>query len=119
MKNRINLSKYHLRTDLIIDDASIKGKIIKYDNVTINKVSKDGNYITITFEDITNYEDREKVGKLLEKELKELFKKNNIKDSDECLVIGLGNRLSTADSLGVKVLDHIVITRHLYLLCLW
>ena len=45
MKNRINLSKYHLRTDLIIDDASIKGKIIKYDNVTINKVSKDGNYI--------------------------------------------------------------------------
>ena len=80
MKNRINLSKYHLRTDLIIDDASIKGKIIKYDNVTINKVSKDGNYITITFEDITNYEDREKVGKLLEKELKELFKKNNIKN---------------------------------------
>ena len=116
MKNRINLSKYHLRTDLIIDDASIKGKIIKYDNVTINKVSKDGNYITITFEDITNYEDREKVGKLLEKELKELFKKNNIKDSDVCLVIGLGNRLSTADSLGVKVLDHIVITRHLFLI---
>ena len=70
----------------------------------------------ITFEDITNYEDREKVGKLLEKELKELFKKNNIKDSDECLVIGLGNRLSTADSLGVKVLDHIVITRHLFLI---
>ena len=29
MKNRINLSKYHLRTDLIIDDASIKGKISK------------------------------------------------------------------------------------------
>ena len=116
MKNRINLSKYHLRTDLIIDDASIKGKIIKYDNATINKVNKDGNYITITFEDITNYEDREKVGKLLEKELKEIFKKNNIKDSDECLVIGLGNRLSTADSLGVKVLDHIVITRHLFLI---
>ena len=116
MKNRINLSKYHLRTDLIIDDASIKGKIIKYDNATINKVNKDGNYITITFEDITNYEDREKVGKLLEKELKELFEKNNIKDSDECLVIGLGNRLSTADSLGVKVLDHIVITRHLFLI---
>ena len=39
MKNRINLSKYHLRTDLIIDDAKgkprrIKGKKIKLTEFT-------------------------------------------------------------------------------------
>ena len=45
-----------------------------------------------------------------------MLKKKNIKDNDTCLVLGLGNRFSTADSLGPLTLDKVMITRHLFLL---
>ena len=86
MKKNIDLSKYNIRTDLIIeniDSATNNEKIEKkeQDNITITTIKVDnnlsstikrkvGNYITIEFDDITNYEDREKVGKCLEQELK-------------------------------------------------
>ena len=38
----------------------------------------------------------------------------NILDSDKCLVVGLGNSNSTPDSLGPKVVDNIVVTKHLF-----
>ena len=38
----------------------------------------------------------------------------NIKETDECLVIGLGNIKSTPDSLGPKVIDKVIVTRHLF-----
>lgn len=77
---------------------------------------KIGNYITIEFIDITNYEDREKVGKCLEKEIKNILKLNNISKEDEGLIIGLGNEKSTADALGPKTINNILVTRHLFLL---
>ena len=112
--NQINLGKYHLRTDLIIENNDIKHQKETIDGIDITKSNKDGNYVTITFEDITNYESREKVGKILENVLKEIINKNNIKEDDECLVIGLGNIKSTPDSLGVKVVNDILITKHLF-----
>lgn len=112
--NQINLGKYHLRTDLIIENNEIEHQKETIDGIEITKSNKDGNYVTISFEDITNYESREKVGKILEKVLKEIIDKNNIKEDDECLIIGLGNIKSTPDSLGVKVIDDILITKHLF-----
>ena len=44
----------------------------------------------------------------------ELKKYLNVKKDDLILVIGLGNVLSTPDSLGPKVIDYITITNHLY-----
>ena len=98
--NSINLSKYNLRTDLIIekDNAIHNKKMI--DGIEITSSYQNGNYITITFEDITNYEDREKIGKILENILKDIYTKNNIQEKDDCLIIGLGNIKSTPDSLG-------------------
>jgi len=127
--NRINLNNCNIRTDLILesldnndyitceknDDISISRVVVNEENKDIIK-RKEGNYITIEFVDITNYEDREKVGKCLERELKNILKLNNIDPSDEVLIIGLGNKKSTADALGPKTIENILVTRHLFLL---
>lgn len=110
----IDLSKYHLRTDLIIENEEVIHQKETIEGIEITSSYKDGNYITISFEDITNYESREKVGKVLENILKDILIKNDIKEDDECLIIGLGNIKSTPDSLGVKVIDDILITKHLF-----
>ena len=41
------------------------------------------------------------------KEIKEILRLNNIKEDDECLIIGLGNNKSTADALGPKTIENI------------
>ena len=130
MKNRIDLSKFNIRTDLVID-SEIKDNYINKRKVTdsiwvtsieVNeKLSgelgkKPGSYITIEFEDITNHEDQQVVMKVLNKELEALLIKKKISNNDSCLVLGLGNRFSTADSLGPVALDKVMITRHLFLL---
>ena len=76
--NRIDLNNYNIRTDLILEVLKNNDYITseKNDDITISRVvvdkdnkniigKKEGNYITIEFLDITNYEDREKVGKFL------------------------------------------------------
>lgn len=110
----IDLSKFRLRTDLIIENNDVIHNKETIDGIEVTSSEKDGNYVTISFEDITNYESREKVGKVLEKVLKEILEKNNINEDDECLTIGLGNIKSTPDSLGVKVVNDILITKHLF-----
>ena len=127
--NRINLNNYNIRTDLILETLDNNDYITceKYNDISISRVvvnkknkdiikRKEGNYITIEFIDITNYEDRENVGKCLEKELQNILKLNNINASDEVLIIGLGNKKSTADALGPKTIENILVTRHLFLL---
>lgn len=132
MENNINLKPFNVRTDLVVESIDAYGSTIKSKEKTnknikisttditkeeekmINK--KEGRYITITFKDITNYEDREEIGKALEKEIKSLLKYKNIKEDDEGLILGLGNSKSTPDSLGPKVINNLVITRHLFLL---
>lgn len=111
---KIDLSKYHLRTDLIIENNDATHNTKSIEGIDITSSYKDGNYITISFEDVTDFESREKVGKVLEKVLKDILNQNNIKEDDECLIIGLGNIKSTPDSLGVKVINDILITKHLF-----
>ena len=112
--NNIDLSKYRLRTDLIIENNDIAHQKEIINGIEVTSSKKDGNYITISFEDITNYESREKVGQVLVDILKNIIKDNNINEEDECLIIGLGNIKSTPDSLGVKVINDILITKHLF-----
>ena len=123
--HRIDLKNVNIHTDLVIEQINDKNLIkeevinnIKISRVVMNKNNllnkKEGNYITIELTDITNYEDRENVGKVLVKEIKDILNKNNIKDNYECLVIGLGNKKSTPDALGPMVIDNILVTRHLF-----
>ena len=128
MKNKIDLSNFNIRTDLVIDynikKDNINTKIIN-DNIQITHITindelskelkrKKGIYVTIEFTDITNHEDKIEIENSLIKEIKNFLKILKIKDEDEGLIIGLGNRFSTADSLGPKSIDKILVTRHLF-----
>lgn len=128
MKNRIDLSNFNIRTDLVIDNEINNDYIDKRrvnDSISITSIDvnkevgeklnkKQGIYVTIEFEDATNHEDKLEIEKSFIIELKKILSKNNIGDVDEGLIIGLGNRFSTADSLGPKCVDKIMITRHLF-----
>ena len=52
--HNINLSKYNLRTDLIIENDHILHEEKTEGNLTITKTKNNGNYITISFNDITD-----------------------------------------------------------------
>ena len=132
MGNRINLDNFDIHTDLIIDNYKFndEDKYVKYytdsdikvTNINVNNDNyksfnrKIGNYITIEFPDISNFEDRERLELILENEIEKMILNLNIKKDDNCLIVGLGNRNSTPDSLGPKILDNIMITRHLFIL---
>ena len=111
---KIDLSDYNIRTDLIIENDTLVHNEKTEGDITITKTYDNGNYITITFDDVTDSNSQELLIKCLVNELKKLLKLNKIKKTDSCLIIGLGNELSTPDSLGVKVLSDIIVTGHLF-----
>ena len=124
MKHTVDVNKYNLRTDLIIEDNIKQNKLEKYDNIKVTKIKlnkkesslinkKPGTYITIEFNDITDSLNKTKVEKVLIKYLKEIIK--NRKDKS-FLIVGLGNNKSTPDALGPKVIEKITVTRHLFLI---
>ncbi len=77
---------------------------------------KEGRYKTILFEDITDTTIRKEVISIFRETLGNLLQEMNISSTASCLVLGLGNRLSTPDSLGPKTVDQILVTRHMFLL---
>lgn len=125
--HEIDLSKYNIRSDLIIEnnfkkylqDSYIENNI-QVDYVKLNKNNilnkTEGDYITISFEDITDKTNFSNVLNILIKELKRILKLTNIKPDDKVLIVGLGNNKSTPDSLGYEVLKNITVTRHLFIL---
>ena len=126
MKNRINLTNYNTRTDLIIDypiQNKKEEKISKNISITTININqklekvlnkKTGTYTTIEFQDTTNHEDKIEIENTLTIQIKKYLKKLNIKENDNGLIIGLGNRACTPDSLGPKTIDKILVTRHLF-----
>ena len=131
MKN-IDLSKYQVRTDLAIDamqgiDVSnsivTKERTINNIKITIVDVLEDatklinkkqGRYITIEFDDITDTDRKDDVKKAFSEELRNLLKYLNINEEANCLIVGLGNNKSTPDSLGPLVIDNLIVTKHLF-----
>lgn len=129
MNNEQDLSTFTIRTDLVIDDKSISDKEYNktkiYDDIIVSELNinnknkniinkEEGIYITIEFNDITDTDNRNNVCKVLTEQIERILKVMDIKEDDECIVIGLGNSKSTPDSLGPKVLDNIMITKHLF-----
>jgi spore protease len=128
---------YKTRTDLALevresfpeDDVEIKGVILTEDFDKQNKVRIStveimdeagaramerpiGTYITIEAPELNNStEDYHKsVSNYIERNIKKLSGKLS---KDEVLVVGLGNREVTPDSLGPQVVDNLFVTRHL------
>ena len=116
--HKISLEKYNLRTDLIIEredlqgtkKETIKDKLYKVERIENNH----DKYISISFEDITDKDNFKIIESTLIKELKLVLKDYNIKKEDLVLIIGLGNSLSTPDSLGPKTLENVLVTSYLY-----
>lgn len=130
MEHEINLEQYHIRTDLAIDtiNSKTKGIIVEssiIDDVKITDVNveeegsklinkKVGKYITIEFKDVTDFINKEKVKNIFAEQLKKMLEKSNIKDTDSCLIIGLGNSKSTPDALGPLAIKDVLVTNHLF-----
>lgn len=73
-----------------------------------------GNYITLDVKNIKIADD-EKIAKISEGVANELRKiiGEHIKDTEDILVVGLGNLYVTPDALGPKVVPEIEVTRHI------
>ncbi|MBQ4629607.1 MAG: GPR endopeptidase [Clostridia bacterium] len=99
-----NYEKEHVsvtKVEIVTDDAAEKiGKPI-------------GNYVTLDVpklrENVSEAFDSAK--EVLTNELKEML---CLKKDQTVLVVGLGNRFVTPDALGPKVVDRLLVTRHLY-----
>ena len=126
--HEVDLSKYRLRTDLIVEHLSnFKGykkeeeqyKDIKIETITLDKDNakliskKEGIYKTIYFEDVTDENNFNNLLHATTTSLKDLLKSINIKDNYSTLIVGLGNRKATPDALGPLTVDSIKITRQI------
>lgn len=118
----------NIRTDLAIEEikednnniktiekGNIKITTCKIDDTNKNLFNKkNGTYITIEFDDITDFNNGREVESIFVSELQNMMKQLNIRDEDSCLVIGLGNEKSTPDSLGPLSINNIIVTNHFY-----
>lgn len=130
----IDLKNNSLRTDLIIDEISrnqetkiATKKIIEKENITLEEIKidkelekklkkKPGIYRTVTFKDVTDKHNFKEVEQAVITALKSTYEDINLTKDSKVLVIGLGNEESTPDSLGPKSMNHVLVTRHLFLL---
>ena len=127
MSHEIDLKKYQIRTDLAIESISenINQKSEVFDNVKVTSVvlnkeeaslinKKQGMYITIEFDDVTDFHNKENVKNVFINKFNEILSYLKIDKDKTCLIIGLGNDKSTPDSLGPIVIDNILVTSHLF-----
>lgn len=126
MKHEIDLSKYEIRTDLVIEQSSCSGdKVEPAEGVVVTnlylteeeakKIGKqEGTYITIEFNDVTDCENKDQVQEVFVKQVKQLLKQMKITKEASFLVIGLGNDQSTPDALGPLAIEQVIVTRHLF-----
>ena len=116
----IDLSKYSLRTDLIIehkknDNYHTTKEVIG--NITVEKTINNQHkehYTTISFDDVTDRDNFQKVEQVFTINLKKYLEDINLKEIDPVLVIGLGNEKSTPDSLGPKTVKQVLVTNYLF-----
>ncbi len=130
--HELDLTKYQIRTDLIVDSFTTEKHCHNYHKKEIKKDiyleevnidteeeaklfhKKKGIYKTITFKDITDSDNFKKVEDVFSDTFRDMLRENDIKPNASVLIIGLGNHKSTPDALGPKSLNHILVTRHLF-----
>ena len=73
-----------------------------------------GDYVTLDVKNIKTVDEEgiQKIAEVLGDELREIIKKH-ISDTEDILVVGLGNLYVTPDALGPKVVPNIEVTRHI------
>ncbi|MBR1385633.1 MAG: GPR endopeptidase [Bacilli bacterium] len=125
----VNLSGKNIRFDLVNDSIfNMKSNIskeeesvnnVKIERINLNKKNAKllnksaGKYISIRFDDVTDFENRQNLIDILTNELKSILLSKKLIGKD-CLVVGLGNSNSTPDSLGPLTVDKVITTRYLF-----
>ena len=131
MNKEIDMKNYQVRTDLLIDlytgeydkekidlhrekdqDIEIVDIVIKDEDNEFKK--KKGKYTTVQFSDVTDKENQKRVEEIVTRYLKAMLEYLHISPDASCLVVGLGNRESTPDSLGPRVIEKILVTKYLF-----
>ncbi len=128
---------YEIHTDLAIEATAVENLEISGHLSGIKAESCKENYVTVTRVEILNKKGEDAVGKpkgnyvtlevpdlrnniteafleterILTQELKKIL---SLKKNQTVMVVGLGNRFVTPDALGPKVVDKLLVTRHLY-----
>lgn len=127
MKHEIDLKKFNYYTDLTIEslknnNIDLKQTVNKYKDIIVTDIDvddetskiigkKNGKYITLEFEDATDSDNQQNIIEILTNELNKFI---DVNKDELILIIGLGNDMSTPDSLGPKCIDKIVVTNHIY-----
>ena len=130
MSHNIDLSSLNVRTDLALEEVNEDDKskyVSEKKNGSINVITLDinednkdkfnkniGKYITIEFDDVTDFNNSREVEKVFIEEIKNMLLVHNIKKDDSCMIVGLGNEKSTPDSLGPKSVNDIIVTNHFF-----
>ena len=109
--------KEEIKPQVVVDEKNVRLEEIKIDDALEELVhKKKGIYKTLTFTDVTDKNNFKAVEKVLIDALKKTYIDIDIKEDAKVLVIGLGNIESTPDALGPKSINHILVTRHLFML---
>ncbi len=107
-----------------IDGIENANKIIKDIEISKVKITNEnganalgkpvGNYITLDVKEIKNADEEriEEIAEIMADELRNVIREH-VSDTDDILVVGLGNRYVTPDALGPKVVPKIEVTRHI------
>ena len=130
MSHNIDLSSLNVRTDLALEEVNEDDKskyVSEKKNGSINVITLDinednkdkfnkntGKYITIEFDDVTDFNNGKEVEIVFIEEIKNMLLVHNIKKDDSCMIVGLGNEKSTPDSLGPKSVNDIIVTNHFF-----
>lgn len=107
----------YIKNDYLDEENNISVTNIKILDENFGKeIGKSiGTYVTIESEELSqNNNIHNKVIEYLGLEIKKILYDNKIKEEDEVLVVGLGNRNFTPDTIGIKSLDKILVTKHIY-----
>ena len=131
VNKEIDMKNYQVRTDLLIDlytgeydkekvdlhtekdqDIEVVDIVIKDEENEFKK--KKGKYTTVAFSDVTDKENQKRVEEVVTRYLKAMLGYLHISPDASCLVVGLGNRESTPDSLGPRVIEKVLVTKYLF-----
>lgn len=102
--------EYKKYNNIKLIETKVDSKLAK----EINKKEGDYYLIDISNEDINDSNSLLLVEQFITKVLKKILKKEKITPKHNGLIVGLGNLNVTPDSLGPKVVDKIIVTRHMF-----
>ncbi len=99
--------------DKSIKDVNITQVSIETDEAALKMGKPIGNYVTLQTPDLRYIDKKlyEKICRQIADEIKDMLSDDVDKP---ILIVGLGNRAITSDSLGPEVTDRLIITRHLF-----